>query len=230
MYVEENLEEVFKNIKKAKQKSKFNQNVDLIAVTKTVEYDLINRAITAGIRHIGENKVQEIQRKYDSINEPVNWHLIGSLQTNKVKYIADKVFMIHSVDRIELAAEIDKQAKKCNRVIDCLIQVKISEEDTKHGVDVDETEDLIKNISLKYENVRICGLMGMAPYMIDSEETRPYFRKLKNLFDEISGLNIEHVDMMHLSMGMSNDFEIAIEEGATFVRVGTKIFGEREYN
>lgn len=230
MNLQENIISVKAKIEEAKKAGKYKQDVELIAVTKTVESDVMNEALKYGINHIGENKVQEIQRKYDQIeNKNVRWHLIGTLQTNKVKYIADKVYMIHSLDRISLAKEIDKQAGKCNRTIDCLIQVKISEEDTKHGVEESGVEDLIKAIANEYKNIRICGLMGMAPYRENKEETRSYFGKLKSIFDNIKSKNISNVDMKHLSMGMSNDFEIAIQEGATLVRVGTSIFGEREY-
>lgn len=230
MSLQENIAIVKKNIEEAQKLSKYNQSVELIAVTKTVESDVMNEALNYGITNIGENKVQEIQRKYDDIKELVNWHLIGTLQTNKVKYIADKVYMIHSLDRIELAKEIDKQAKKHNRVIACLIQVKLSEEDTKHGVDPDEVFELVKQVSQKYTNIKISGLMGMAPYKENNEDSRIYFKTLKQIFDKLSEMNLSNVDMKHLSMGMSNDYEIAIQEGATLVRVGTSIFGERNYN
>lgn len=230
MSLQENISIVKKNIEEAQKLSKYNQNVELIAVTKTVESDVMNEALDYGITNIGENKVQEIQRKYDDIVKLVNWHLIGTLQTNKVKYIADKVYMIHSLDRIELAKEIDKQAKKHNRVIDCLIQVKLSEEDTKHGVEPEEVFDLVKQISQEYSNIKVCGLMGMAPYKENNEDARIYFKTLKQIFDKLSAMNLNNVDMKHLSMGMSNDYEIAIQEGATLVRVGTSIFGERNYN
>lgn len=230
MNLEKNINLVKNKISEAKKNSVYNQEVDLIAVTKTVESDIMNEALNYGIENIGENKVQEIQRKYDQINKAVKWHLIGTLQTNKVKYIADKVYMIHSVDRMDLAKEIDKQAKKYDRVIECLIQVKLSEEDTKHGVEPDEVLELIKQISKEFKNIKVCGLMGMAPYKENNEETRKYFKELKRIFDQIRSLEIENVTMRDLSMGMSNDFEIAIEEGATLVRVGTSIFGERDYN
>lgn len=230
MSLQENISIVKKNIEEAQKLSKYNQNVELIAVTKTVESDVMNEALDYGITNIGENKVQEIQRKYDDIVKLVNWHLIGTLQTNKVKYIADKVYMIHSLDRIELAKEINKQAKKHNRVIDCLIQVKLSEEDTKHGVEPEEVFDLVKQISQEYSNIKVCGLMGMAPYKENNEDARIYFKTLKQIFDKLSAMNLNNVDMKHLSMGMSNDYEIAIQEGATLVRVGTSIFGERNYN
>lgn len=230
MSLQENITIVKKNIEEAQKLSKYNQSVELIAVTKTVESDVMNEALNYGITNIGENKVQEIQRKYDDIKELVNWHLIGTLQTNKVKYIADKVYMIHSLDRIELAKEIDKQAKKHNRVIACLIQVKLSEEDTKHGVEPDAVFELVKQVSQSYPNIKVSGLMGMAPYKENNEDARIYFKTLKQIFDKLSEMNLSNVDMKHLSMGMSNDYEIAIQEGATLVRVGTSIFGERNYN
>ncbi|MGB5823127.1 MAG: YggS family pyridoxal phosphate-dependent enzyme [Proteocatella sp.] len=229
MSLEQNLLEVEMKIAQSQTKSKFGQKVELIAVTKTVESDVMNEVIKLGVKNIGENKVQEVQRKYDDIAFSVKWHLIGTLQTNKVKYIADRVDMIHSLDRIELAKEIDKQAKKHNRIIDCLIQVKISHEDTKHGAGIEDVIPLIEYISENCLNIRVCGLMGMAPYMTEKSETRIYFRKLKQIFDEIKIKNINNVDMKHLSMGMSNDYEIAIEEGATLVRIGTSLFGERNY-
>lgn len=230
MNLDRNITLVKNKIAQAKKNSIYNQDVQLIAVTKTVESNIINDALNYEINNIGENKVQEIQRKYSQINKPVNWHLIGTLQTNKVKYIADKVFMIHSLDRLELAREINKQAKKHERIIDCLIQVKLSEEDTKHGVEPELVLELVKQISSEFKNIKICGFMGMAPYQEAKEETRKYFKTLKRIFDEISMLELENVYMEHLSMGMSNDFEIAIEEGATLVRIGTSIFGEREYS
>ena len=230
MSLQENIAIVKKNIEESQKLSKYNQSVELIAVTKTVESDVMNEALDYGITNIGENKVQEIQRKYDDIKELVNWHLIGTLQTNKVKYIADKVYMIHSLDRIELAKEIDKQAKKHNRVIACLIQVKLSEEDTKHGVEPDAVFELVKQVSQSYPNIKVSGLMGMAPYKENNEDARIYFKTLKQIFDKLSEMNLSNVDMKNLSMGMSNDYEIAIQEGATLVRVGTSIFGERNYN
>ena len=229
MNLEDNMSLVLSKIESAMNKSRFNQSVELIAVTKTVESDIINQAVSLGVKNIGENKVQEIQRKYPDISGDVRWHLIGTLQTNKVKYIADKVDMIHSLDRIELAKEINRQAVKHNRIIKCLIQVKISEEDTKHGVDIENVIPLVRAISDNYPNIIICGLMGMAPYCEDKEHARPYFKKLRSIFDELENLKIPGVNMQHLSMGMSGDYEIAIEEGSTMVRVGTAIFGERVY-
>lgn len=228
--IQKNIKGVLEEIANAQKNSKFNQKVELIGVTKTVEAEDMNTGIEFGLTSIGENKVQEIQRKYDHVEKNVKWHLIGSLQTNKVKYIADKVSMIHSLDRYELAKEIDKQGKKWGRVIPCLIQINISYEESKHGVDFDDAEELIRKIASEFTNVKIVGLMGMAPFSAEDEETRPYFRSLKIKFDDIKALDIKGVHMEEISMGMSGDYTIAIEEGATLVRVGTRIFGAREYN
>lgn len=228
--IKNNIEEINGRIERAIERSQYKQKVELIGVTKTVESEDMNTAIEFGITSIGENKVQEVQRKYNDVLLGVKWHLIGTLQTNKVKYIADKIDLIHSVDRYELAKEIDKQGKKLNKVISCLVQINISDEDSKHGVEFDKAEELIRRIASEFTNVRIIGLMGMAPLSIESENTRPYFRRLKNKFEEVRALEIPRVEMKEISMGMSGDFEIAIEEGATIIRVGTSIFGERIYN
>ncbi|HCU2997451.1 TPA: YggS family pyridoxal phosphate-dependent enzyme, partial [Clostridioides difficile] len=179
---------------------------------------------------VGENKPQELARKYDIIGDKLNWHLIGTLQTNKVKYIIDKVCMIHSLDRIALCEEIQKRAEQINREIDCLVQVNISKEESKHGLDREEVVDFVKEVSEKYKNIKIKGLMTMAPFIEDEDEIRGVFKGLKDLSKQIKEQNIPNVGMDVLSMGMSHDYEIAIEEGATIVRVGTSIFGERNYN
>ena len=206
------------------------QEVNLMAVTKTVDVDAVFEAIDAGITDVGENKPQELARKYEVIGDKVNWHLIGTLQTNKVKYIIDKVTMIHSLDREALCEEIQKRAEKIDRIIDCLVQVNISKEDSKHGLYEEDVIDFITNISNKYTNIRIKGLMTMAPFTENEDEVREVFRSLKNLSLDIDKLNIPNVSMKYLSMGMSNDYKIAVEEGSTIVRVGTSIFGERNYN
>ena len=195
----------------------------------TLQY-IIEEAIESGITDVGENKPQELARKYDVIGDKVRWHQIGSLQTNKVKYIIDKVYMIHSIDRLSLCEEIQKRAEKINKTINCLIQVNISEEESKQGISKDEAIDFIKTISEKYKNIKVKGLMTMAPYTEDESIIRDTFKGLKDLSEEISRENIENVYMDELSMGMSNDFKIAVEEGSTLVRVGTSIFGERNYN
>ena len=191
------------------------EDVNLMAVTKTVDVDAVLEAIEAGITDVGENKPQELARKYEVIGDKVNWHLIGTLQTNKVKYIIDKVTMIHSLDREALCEEIQKRAEKIDRVIDCLVQVNISKEETKHGLYKDDVVEFIKMVSEKYKNIRIRGLMTMAPFVDDLE---------------VESLGLENVYMNTLSMGMSHDYHIAIKNGATIVRVGTAIFGPRNYN
>lgn len=206
------------------------QEVNLMAVTKTVDVDAVLEAIDAGITDVGENKPQELARKYEVIGDKVNWHLIGTLQTNKVKYIINKATMIHSLDREALCEEIQKRAEKINKVMDCLVQVNISKEETKHGLYKDDVVDFVKIVSEKYKNIKIRGLMTMAPFVDDDEVLEEVFKGLKDLSLEIEALNLENVTMDTLSMGMSHDYHIAIKNGATIVRVGTAIFGPRNYN
>ena len=206
------------------------QEVNLMAVTKTVDVDAVFEAIDAGITDVGENKPQELARKYEVIGDKVNWHLIGTLQTNKVKYIIDKVTMIHSLDREVLCEEIQKRAEKIDRIIDCLVQVNISKEETKHGLYKDDVVDFVKMVSEKYPNIRIKGLMTMAPFIEDDEVIESVFKGLKDLSLEIDSLSLKNVEMSTLSMGMSHDYHLAIKHGATIVRVGTAIFGPRNYN
>ena len=229
-YISKNIDYIKSEIINSCKKVNRENEANLIAVTKTVDIDVINEAIESGITDVGENKPQELARKYDVIGDKVRWHQIGSLQTNKVKYIIDKVYMIHSIDRLSLCEEIQKRAEKINKTINCLIQVNISEEESKQGISKDEAIDFIKTISKKYKNIKIKGLMTMAPYTEDESIIRDTFKGLKDLSEEISRENIENVYMDELSMGMSNDFKIAVEEGSTLVRVGTSIFGERNYN
>lgn len=229
--IKENLNYIRNNIKKSTEKSNRKENdVMLLAVTKTVDVDAIQEVIDNGITNVGENKPQELARKYDVLGDKVNWHLIGSLQTNKVKYIIDKVYMIHSLDREVLCEEIQKRAEKINRTINCLVQVNISKEESKHGLEQEDVLSFIENVSKKYKNIRIRGLMTMAPFTEDEKTVRSVFKGLKDLSINIEQKNIPNVSMEYLSMGMSNDYEIAIEEGSTIVRVGTSIFGERNYN
>ncbi len=229
-YISKNIDYIKSEIINSCKKVNRENGINLIAVTKTVDIDAINEAIESGITDVGENKPQELARKYDVIGDKVRWHQIGSLQTNKVKYIIDKVYMIHSIDRLSLCEEIQKRAEKINKTINCLIQVNISEEESKQGISKDEAIDFIKTISKKYKNLKVKGLMTMAPYTEDESIIRDTFKGLKDLSEEISRENIENVYMDELSMGMSNDFKIAVEEGSTLVRVGTSIFGERNYN
>lgn len=229
--IKENLNYVRNNIKESANKSNRNsEDITLLAVTKTVDVDSVLEAIDNGVTDVGENKPQELARKYEVIGDKVNWHLIGSLQTNKVKYIIDKVHMIHSLDRQALCEEIQKRAEKIDRTIDCLVQVNISKEESKHGLEEKDVIEFIKEVSTNYKNIRIKGLMTMAPFSEDENEVRNVFRGLKNLSLEIDKLNIHNVFMDYLSMGMSNDYQLAIEECSNMVRVGTSIFGKRNYN
>ncbi|WP_315168553.1 YggS family pyridoxal phosphate-dependent enzyme [Metaclostridioides mangenotii] len=229
--IKDNLFEIRKSIKEATNKADRSENeVTLLAVTKTVETDAIQEAMANGVTEVGENKPQELVRKYDIIGDKVMWHLIGSLQTNKVKYIIDKIHMIHSLDRISLAKEIQKQAEKVDRTIKCLVQVNISKEESKHGIYREDVVDFVKEVSNNFKNIKIEGMMTMAPFTEDEVEVRSVFKGLKELSNEIKDLNIPNVDMDVLSMGMSHDYKIAIEEGATIVRVGTSIFGKRDYS
>ena len=201
----------------------------LCAVTKTRTAEEINEAIDAGVTDIGENKVQEIMDKYDHV-KPVRWHLIGHLQTNKVKYIIDKVAMIHSVDSLHLAREIDKRAEQRGLVMDILVQVNSAQEESKFGITTEETGRLILDILEQCKNIRIRGLMCIAPFADDPQEIRVYFAEVKKLYDQYAKTGHERLDFAYLSMGMSHDFEVAIEEGSNLIRVGTAIFGERDYS
>lgn len=230
MTLEKNIEHVVERVKNAAITSNRNpEEIQLIAVTKTVDIDVIKKAMDYGITHVGENKVQELIRKYDEIGPAVKWHLIGHLQRNKVKYIIDKVDLIHSLDSYKLAEEINSRAKEVSRTMECLLQVNVSGEETKYGVTPDAAKEIVIKISA-LTNIKIMGLMTMAPYVNNQEEARKFFKGLKNLSKEISEMRIENVEMKYLSMGMSNDFEVAIEEGANLVRVGSLIFGERDYS
>ncbi|KGF13081.1 hypothetical protein HMPREF1639_04460 [Peptostreptococcus sp. MV1] len=212
---------------------KVNRNPEeilLLGVTKTVDVDVMEEALKCGITDVGENKPQELQRKYGLIGNRARWHQIGTLQTNKVKYIIDKVDLIHSLDRMALAEEINKRAEKIDRNIDCLVQVNISKEETKHGIFIEDLENFIRECARRFERINIVGLMTMAPDSDDEDEVRSVFRQLREVSDYIRDLSIDGVVMKDLSMGMSGDYQIAIEEGSTIVRVGTSIFGKRNYN
>ena len=212
----------------AERSGRSGDDVLLVAVTKLHSPEEMNEAIDAGITDIGENKVQEIMDKYDRV-KPVRWHLIGHLQTNKVKYIIDKVSMIHSVDSLHLAKEINKRAAQHDLTMDILIQVNSAMEESKFGITTEETDQLIRDIAQQCENIRIRGLMCIAPFAEDPNDARPYFAEVKKLYDKYVNEQIERVDFKYLSMGMTNDFEAAIEEGSNLIRVGTAIFGYRDY-
>lgn len=204
-------------------------DVTLIAVTKTVNVERIKEAINSGICDIGENKVQEIMDKYEDLKSITNIHLIGHLQSNKVKYIIDKVKLIHSVDSMKLMDEISGRAKKAGVIANILIQVNVACEDTKFGIEMETVNSHIEYAS-KLENIRVQGLMTIAPYFENVEEARPIFRALRKKFDELSNNQYPNVEMKYLSMGMTNDYKIALEEGSNMIRVGTGIFGKRVYN
>jgi len=199
-----------------------------VAVTKTVDVATIEEAIGLGITDIGENRVQELREKIEAIGEGVNYHLIGHLQTNKVKYIIDKVKLIHSLDRLSLVKELDKRARQRQLVIDTLVQVNVAEEESKFGLKVEEVLPFIEEV-LKYENIRIRGLMTIAPYTDDEALLRKIFRTMYKLKEDISKRKYENLTMDYLSMGMTNDYKIAIEEGSNMIRVGSAIFGARKY-
>ena len=196
-------------------------NAKLIAVSKTKPIEMIMEAYDAGIRDFGENKVQELISKIDKLPNDINWHMIGHLQTNKVKDIIGKVSLIHSVDSIKLAYVIDKEAKKKNIIVDVLLEINIANEESKYGFMVNELDNAINNIN-NLSNIKVLGFMCVAPNTDNPLSNRKYFRKMKELAKKYN-YNV-------LSMGMSNDYSIAIEEGSSYIRVGTKIFGERIYN
>jgi hypothetical protein len=202
--------------------------VRLVAVSKTKPAAFVVEAARGGQRLFGENYVQEFISKIREVSEPVEWHFIGHLQSNKVRQIAGLVTMIHSVDRLSLAQEIDRQWGKIGQVCDVLIEINIACEGTKCGTTTMEVFDLVRQAA-EFSHLRIKGLMSMPPFFNDPEESRPYFRELRRIAEEINAQSIPRVEMTELSMGMSGDFEVAIEEGATLVRVGTAIFGERDY-
>ena len=213
----------------AQRSGRQGEDVLLVAVTKLHDVDEINEAIDCGITDIGENKVQEIMDKYEHV-KPVRWHLIGHLQTNKVKYIIDKVSMIHSVDSLRLAEEINKRAKQHGLTMDILIQVNSAEEESKFGIKTEETGQMIRDILDTCENIRIRGLMCIAPFEENPEDARVYFAEVKKLYDEYGRMEHPNLDFQYLSMGMSGDFHVAIEEGSNLIRVGTSIFGVRDYS
>ncbi|WP_227767070.1 YggS family pyridoxal phosphate-dependent enzyme [Zhaonella formicivorans] len=222
-----NLAEVKKKIiASAERVGRDPAEIKLIAVTKTVGIPQMLEAIEAGVTAIGENRVQEINRKFPELHKPVEWHLIGHLQTNKVKYIIDKVALIHSLDSLSLAEEISKRARQAGKEMPVLVQVNVAEEESKHGLKLGETEAFIRNVA-NLDGLRISGLMTMAPLVEDPEEARPVFRRLRLLSEELRAKAIPGIELRYLSMGMTNDFEVAIEEGANLIRIGTAIFGAR---
>lgn len=228
--VKENLLQVRENIKMACEKSgRDPREVTLIAVSKTKPVPMLEEAYDAGSRDFGENKVQEIMDKYPVLPQDIRWHMIGHLQRNKVKYIVDKVRLIHSVDSLRLAEEISSQAEKKHVEVDILVEVNIAQEESKFGTSRAEALQLVEEIA-RLPHIHIRGLMTIAPFVENPEDNRKYFRQIRELSVDIMQKNIDNVSMSVLSMGMTGDYMVAIEEGATMVRVGTGIFGERNYD
>lgn len=204
------------------------EEVTLIAVSKTKPVEVLREAYDLGVRVFGENKVQELTEKFDALPADIRWHMIGHLQTNKVKYIVEKAELIHSVDSLRLAQAIEKEAAKRGRISDILVEVNVAEEESKFGVRVDEVIPFIETLA-QFPHLHVRGLMTIAPFVENPEENRPIFKNLHKLSVDIAHKNIDNVNVNILSMGMTNDYEVAIEEGATMVRVGTGIFGARDY-
>lgn len=228
--IKENINYVEQVIDKACKESKRDRSdVTLIAVSKTKPVEMLKEAYEIGCRDFGENKVQELIDKYEVMPKDIRWHMIGHLQRNKVKYIVDKVYLIHSVDSLRLAEEISKEAVKKNVNVSVLIEVNAAGEETKFGTTTEEAKQLVRDVS-KLPNVYIKGLMTIAPMVDEAEENRQFFKQLKKLSVDIAAENIDNVSMEVLSMGMTGDYSVAVSEGATLVRVGTGIFGERNYS
>lgn len=227
--IRENIEHVRENIRTACEKSgRKAEDVTLIAVSKTKPISMLQEAYECGCRDFGENKVQELVEKWEQMPKDIRWHMIGHLQRNKVKYIVDKVYMIHSVDSLRLAEEISKEAGKKGVTVSILIEINVAEEETKFGTTCEEACRLVEEIA-KLPHLVIKGLMTIAPYVENPEENKQYFEKLRQIYVDINRKNIDNVYMAELSMGMTGDYEVAVTEGATYVRVGTGIFGERFY-
>ncbi len=227
--IKENIENINAKIEAACQRSgRKREDVLFLVVSKTIDVPRIKEAVACGMTSLGENKVQEIMDKYEPMGEGIKWHLIGHLQTNKVKYIIDKVELIHSVESIKLAEEISKRAVAKGVTANILLEVNVAGEESKFGIKPEECEQMVREISVM-PNIVIKGLMTVAPAVENEEENRKYFRQMKQLLVDINSKKIDNVNMTELSMGMTGDYEVAIEEGATIVRIGTGVFGARYY-
>jgi pyridoxal phosphate enzyme (YggS family) len=229
--IKENIDVILERAKMAAIRSgRSPEDIIIIAVSKTVDAERAREAAENGLINLGENRVQELVSKFEQLSDiDVKWHLIGHLQKNKVKYIIDKADLIHSVEDLELANEINKRALKHNITVNVLVELNIGEEDSKFGIDEKSVYEFVKSME-QYENIRVLGLMTVAPFCENPEDVRWVFKKMKEIFDKISVMKLKNVEMKYLSMGMTNDFEIAIEEGANIIRIGTAIFGARKYN
>ncbi len=209
-------------------KSQLPEDVVLVAVSKTKPEEDLLEAYNAGQRVFGENKIQEMTEKWENLPKDIEWHMIGHVQSNKVKYMAEYVNLVHGIDRLKLIKELNKQAQKHDRTINCLLQIKIAEEDTKFGMDINDAEAILnKDFKKTYPNVNVVGFMGMATFTNDEKQVQREFKSLKSHFDRLSK---DHNSLKILSMGMSGDYKLAITEGSTMVRIGSAIFGERNYN
>lgn len=230
MSIKENIDKILKRKNEAALRcGRSPEDITIIAVSKTVDGSRAREAVMGGLENLGENRVQEIMNKYDELQDlQVKWHMIGHLQKNKVKYIIDKVELIHSVESIELAAEINKRASQHNIISNILIELNIGEEESKFGINEISVYDFVSSME-QFENIKVMGLMTVAPYCENPEDVRWVFKKMKDIFDKISSMNLKNTQMKYLSMGMTNDFEIAIEEGSNIVRIGTAVFGKRIY-
>lgn len=226
--IKDNIYTILEKTKQAAIRSGRNlEDITVIAVSKTVDSERAREAVEAGLVNLGENRVQELVKKYDELsNTNVKWHLIGHLQKNKVKYIIDKTVLIHSLESLELAKEINKKAKQHDLISNVLIELNIGEEESKFGISEDVVYEFVKSLE-QFENIKVLGLMTVAPFTENPEDVRWVFKKMKEIFDKISGMKLKNTEMKYLSMGMTNDFEIAIEEGANIIRIGTAIFGAR---
>ena len=228
--IKDNYKNVLQKVKDACERSNRDvSDVTLIAVSKTKPVEMLQEVYDCGCRDFGENKVQEIMDKYEQLPSDIRWHMIGHLQTNKVKYIVDKVYMIHSVDSVKLAKEISKEARKKGVIVKILLEVNVAKEESKFGIMSETVNDFYKEV-VDLPGLEVCGLMTIAPYVEDAELNRQHFVKLNQLMIDIAQEKTDNISVGELSMGMTGDYEVAIEEGATFVRVGTGIFGERNYN
>ncbi|MDD4439223.1 MAG: YggS family pyridoxal phosphate-dependent enzyme [Tissierellia bacterium] len=230
MGIRENIDDIMKRVENTCKKiGRAPKDITVIAVSKTVDSERAKEAVEAGINNLGENRVQELIKKYDELKDiDIKWHMIGHLQKNKVKYILDKAVLIHSVESLSLAEEINKRAEKNNLTANVLIELNIGGEESKFGINEENVYDFIVSLE-QFDNIRVLGLMTVAPFCENPEDVRWVFKTMKNIYDKISTMNLKNTEMKYLSMGMTNDFEIAIEEGSNIIRIGTAIFGARKY-